>query len=61
MTRRPYLAAAGCQFAAVDVVDISSHGYQCQRRSYCAGKAVSRAVLACHQSGNLIVYAKELA
>jgi hypothetical protein len=61
MTDRPYVAVADCQFVVVDAVDIGSHGHLCQRWNYRGGRTVSRVVLACHQSGNLIVYAKELA
>jgi hypothetical protein len=57
----PYTAIADCQFAIVDAADISSSGYLCQRRNHRDGRAASGVILACHQSGNLIVYAKELA
>lgn len=61
MTGRPYMAIASCQLAIVHAAGFGSSGYLCQRRNPRDGRAASGVILAYHQSGNLIVYAKELA
>lgn len=61
MTDWPCVAVADCRFAVVNTVGMTSHGDLCQQESHRGGRAVSRVILACHQSDNLIVYAKELA